>query len=174
MNRPCPLSARELYDLVPKGYGSTYEMDDLPELDIMENVTCEEREPFVDENTTVKTWIAKNTTGVVVAKREGTFTRIEEAPVEENGQIGILVIGHGSTSDSWCAPVRSVVANVSSPYPVELGFLEFVPNETINIAVDKGDVKKEEKKAFKLLWEELKEKLMYKPVDYLFEDVNKS
>ena len=40
--------------------------------------------------------------------------------------------------------------------------------------MEKGDVKKEEKKAFTLLWEELKEKLMYKPVDYLFEDVNKS
>jgi len=40
--------------------------------------------------------------------------------------------------------------------------------------MEKGDVKKEEKKAFTLLWEELKEKWMYKPVDYLFEDVNKS
>jgi formylmethanofuran dehydrogenase subunit E len=41
--------------------------------------------------------------------------------------------------------------------------------------MEKGDVKKEEKKkAFTLLWEELKEKLMYKPVDSLFEDVNKS
>ncbi|MGB7000431.1 MAG: hypothetical protein WBE22_00180 [Halobacteriota archaeon] len=41
--------------------------------------------------------------------------------------------------------------------------------------MEKGDVKKEEKKkAFTLLWEELKEKLMYKPVDYLFEYVNKS
>nr|CBH38887.1 hypothetical protein BSM_23640 [uncultured archaeon] len=29
-------------------------MDGLPELDIMENVTCEERETFVDDNTTVK------------------------------------------------------------------------------------------------------------------------
>jgi sirohydrochlorin ferrochelatase len=105
----------------------------------MENVTCEESETFVDDNTTVKTWLAKNTTGIVVAKWEGTFTRIEEAPVEEYEQIGILVIGHGSPSDSWCAPLRSVVANVSSPYPVELGFLEFVPNETINIAVDKLD-----------------------------------
>ncbi|MGB7002430.1 MAG: CbiX/SirB N-terminal domain-containing protein, partial [Halobacteriota archaeon] len=38
-----------------------------------------------------------------------------------------------------CAPLRSVVANISSPYPVEFGFLEFVPNETINIAVDKLD-----------------------------------
>ncbi len=127
------------YDLLPNGYGSTYEMDGLPELDIMENVTCEERETFVDDNTTVKTWIAKNITGIVVAKWEGTFTRIKAAPVEEYERIGILVIGHGSPSDSWCAPVRSAVQNVSSPYPVELGFLEFVPNETINIAVDKLD-----------------------------------
>jgi sirohydrochlorin ferrochelatase len=127
------------YDLLPNGYGSTYELDGLPELGIMENVTCEEREIFVDENTTAKTWIAKNTTGVLVAEWEGRFTRTEEAPVEAYDRIGILVIAHGSPSDSWCAPVRSVVANVSSPYPVELGFLEFVPNETINIAVDKLD-----------------------------------
>ena len=127
------------YDLLPNGYGSTYEMDGLPELDIMENVTCEERETFVDDNTTVKTWTAKNTTGIVVAKWEGRFTRIKEAPVEEYERIGILVVGHGSPSDSWCAPLRSVVANVSSPYPIELGFLEFVSNETINIAVDKLD-----------------------------------
>ena len=117
-------------------------MDGLPELGIMENVTCEERETFVDDNNTVKTGTAKNRTDIV--------------------------------SDSWCAPLRSVEANVSSRYPVELGFLEFVPNETINIAVDKGDVKKEKKKAFTLLWEELKEKLMYKSVDSVFEDVNKS
>ncbi len=40
--------------------------------------------------------------------------------------------------------------------------------------MEKGDVKKEEKKAFKLLWGELKEKLMYLPVDSIFEDMNKS
>ncbi|RCV63076.1 Sirohydrochlorin ferrochelatase [Methanophagales archaeon] len=131
--------APRYYDLLPNGYGGTYEMDGLPELGIMENVTCEESETFVDDNTTVKTWTAKNTTDIVVAKWEGTFTRIKDAPVEEYEQIGILVIGHGSPSDSWCAPLRSVVANVSSPYPVELGFLEFVPNETINVAVDKLD-----------------------------------
>ena len=127
------------YDLLPNGYGSTYEMDGLPELGIMENVTCEESETFVDDNTTVKTWTAKNITGIVVAKWESTFTRSEETPVEEYEQIGILVMAHGSPSDSWCAPVRSVVENVSLPYPVELGFLEFVPNETISIAVDKLD-----------------------------------
>jgi len=54
----------QYYDLLPNGYGSTYEMDDLPELDILENVTCEERETLVDENTTVKIGIAKNTIGV--------------------------------------------------------------------------------------------------------------
>ncbi len=131
--------APRYYDLLPKGYGSTYEMDGLLELGIMENVTCEESETFVDDNTTVKTWTAKNITDIEVAKWEGTFTRIKEASVEEYERIGILVIGHGSPSDSWCAHLRSVVANVSSPYPVELGFLEFVPNETISIAVDKLD-----------------------------------
>ena len=127
------------YDLLPNGYGATYELEGIPEMGIVENVTCEQSEIFVDEDTLVHSWVARNATGVVVASWEGTFTRVEEAPVEEYERIGILVIGHGSLSDSWCAPLRSVVANVSLPYPVELGFLEFVSNETINIAVDKLD-----------------------------------
>jgi len=36
-------------------------------------------------------------------------------------------------------PVRDVVAEVYLPYPVELGFLEFVPNETINDSVKRLD-----------------------------------
>ena len=52
-------------------------------------------------------------------------------------EIGILVIAHGSSSEAWCAPVRATVANVSLPYPVELGFLENVPGESIEDAVDK-------------------------------------
>ena len=51
-------------------------------------------------------------------------------------KVGILAIAHGSTSESWCAPVRDAVENVSWPYPTELGFLEKVPNETVAIAVD--------------------------------------
>ncbi|MEA1908300.1 MAG: CbiX/SirB N-terminal domain-containing protein [Euryarchaeota archaeon] len=52
-------------------------------------------------------------------------------------KIGVLIIAHGSSSESWCAPVRATVANVSLPYPVELGFLEKVPGESIEDAVDK-------------------------------------
>jgi len=52
---------------------------------------------------------------------------------------GILVIAHGSTDENWCAPVRDAVSEVDLPYPVELGFLEFVPNETINDAVKRLD-----------------------------------
>ena len=127
------------FDLLTNGFGATFEMEGIPEMGITENVTCEESEIFVDEDTLVHSLVARNATGVVLAKWEGTFTRVEEAPVEAYERIGILVVGHGSPSDSWCAPLRSAVANVSSPYPVELGFLEFVPNETINIAVDKLD-----------------------------------
>jgi hypothetical protein len=47
-------------------------------------------------------------TGVASAENS-TFTRVEEAPVEEYERIGILVVGHGSPSDSWCAPLRSAV-----------------------------------------------------------------
>jgi sirohydrochlorin ferrochelatase len=54
-------------------------------------------------------------------------------------KVGILAIAHGSSSESWCAPVRDAVENVSWPYPVELAFLEKVPNETVAIAVDKLD-----------------------------------
>ncbi|KAF5417257.1 MAG: hypothetical protein C5S48_00675 [Candidatus Methanogaster sp.] len=50
-------------------------------------------------------------------------------------KIGVLVIAHGSPSDSWCDPVRNATDEADLPYPVELGFLEFVPNESINIAV---------------------------------------
>jgi len=63
--------------------------------------------------------------------------RVFEFPPPE--KVGILAIGHGSSSESWCAPVRDAVEDVSWQYPVELGFLEKVPNETINIAVDKLD-----------------------------------
>ncbi len=52
---------------------------------------------------------------------------------------GILVVAHGSPQEMWCAPVRAAARNVDLPYPVELGFLEFVPGETINAAVDRLD-----------------------------------
>ncbi|MBA1342227.1 MAG: hypothetical protein C5S52_01325 [ANME-2 cluster archaeon] len=61
----------------------------------------------------------------------------------ENGgadeKIGVLVVAHGSPSESWCGPVRNATDEVDLPYPVELGFLEFVPNETINLAVERLD-----------------------------------
>jgi len=59
--------------------------------------------------------------------------------VENQEKYGVLVIAHGSPSESWCAPVRDAVAEVDLPYPAELGFIEFVPNETINDAVGKLD-----------------------------------
>ena len=58
---------------------------------------------------------------------------------ESKEKYGILVIAHGSPSESWCSPVRDSVSEVDLPYPVELGFLEFVPNETINDAVERLD-----------------------------------
>ncbi|KAB3547670.1 MAG: hypothetical protein C5617_002540 [ANME-2 cluster archaeon] len=61
----------------------------------------------------------------------------------ENGgadeKIGVLVIAHGSPSESWCSPVRNATDEVDLPYQVELGFLEFAPNETINLAVERLD-----------------------------------
>ena len=54
-------------------------------------------------------------------------------------KIGVLVIAHGSPSESWCSPVRNATDEVDLRYPVELGFLEFVQNETINLAVERLD-----------------------------------
>ena len=53
------------------------------------------------------------------------------------GELGVLVVAHGSDEDLWCREVRQVVSNVSLPYPVELGFLEFVPDESIDDAVER-------------------------------------
>ncbi len=57
----------------------------------------------------------------------------------ENEEVGVLVVAHGSTDASWCDDIRDTVANVNLPYPIEIGFLEMVPNETIPDAVDKLD-----------------------------------
>lgn len=62
-------------ELMASGYGGTYEMDGIPEMGIEEKVICEEIETFVDKNTTIKTWIARNTEGVVLIAWEVTFTR---------------------------------------------------------------------------------------------------
>ena len=64
---------------------------------------------------------------------------IPAVAAENKEKYGILVIAHGSPGEDWCAPVRDAVAEVDLPYPVELGFLEFVPNETINDAVERLD-----------------------------------
>ncbi len=64
---------------------------------------------------------------------------IPAVAAENKEKYGILVIAHGSPGEDWCAPVRDAVAEVDIPYPVELGFLEFVPNETINNAVERLD-----------------------------------
>ncbi len=64
---------------------------------------------------------------------------IPAVAAENEEKYGILVIAHGSSSEDWCSPVRNAVSEVDLPYPVELGFLEFVPNETINDAVERLD-----------------------------------
>ncbi len=64
---------------------------------------------------------------------------IPAVAAENKEKYGILVIAHGSPSEDWCGPVRDAVSDVDLPYPVELGFLEFVPNETINDAVERLD-----------------------------------
>jgi sirohydrochlorin ferrochelatase len=54
---------------------------------------------------------------------------------------GVLVIAHGSpaSQEAWNVPVRQVVKELQSqlPFPVELGFLEYVSGEDIHDAVHK-------------------------------------
>jgi sirohydrochlorin ferrochelatase len=64
---------------------------------------------------------------------------IPAVAAENKEKYGILVIAHGSPGEDWCAPVRDAVSDVDLPYSVELGFLEFVPNETINDAIERLD-----------------------------------
>lgn len=52
-------------------------------------------------------------------------------------KIGILVVAHGSSEDTWNQPVRDAVEDVETPFPVEAGFLESVPGEDIPAAVAK-------------------------------------
>ncbi|WP_094229159.1 sirohydrochlorin chelatase [Methanolobus psychrotolerans] len=59
--------------------------------------------------------------------------------ISDNEKVGVLVLAHGSTSESWCTSVRNAVADPNLDYPVEIGFLEMVDNETIPDAVDKLD-----------------------------------
>jgi sirohydrochlorin ferrochelatase len=63
----------------------------------------------------------------------------EDSNVSREDVLGVLVIAHGAPAaqDSWNVPVRTVVQELQSqlPYPVELGFLEFVSGEDIHDAV---------------------------------------
>jgi sirohydrochlorin ferrochelatase/sugar lactone lactonase YvrE len=67
-------------------------------------------------------------------------TSIEEdepASIDDTDNVGILVVAHGSTSESWCDSVRDAIDDANLDYPVEIGFLEMVDNETIPDAVEK-------------------------------------
>ncbi len=67
-------------------------------------------------------------------------TTSEDIPLApENEKVGVLVVAHGSSDASWCDDIRDTVENVNLPYPIEIGFLEMVSNETIPDAVDKLD-----------------------------------
>ncbi len=55
-------------------------------------------------------------------------------------KVGVLVIAHGSTA-KWCDSIKKAVKSANLDYPVEIGFLEQVENETIPDAVEKLDGK---------------------------------
>ncbi len=120
-------------NLTINGYASREVHEDgIPELNISEAVVLEERLTILDDTTQISEWSAVNMAGETVASSEITFMPATT--------LGVLVIAHGSSSESWCAPVRATVANVSLPYPVVLGFLEKVPGESIEDAVDKLNI----------------------------------
>jgi len=50
-------------------------------------------------------------------------------------KIGVLVIAHGSEEEEWCNAIQQAVDNVELPYTVELGYLEFVLEQDIHVAV---------------------------------------
>ncbi len=52
--------------------------------------------------------------------------------------LGVLVLAHGFPG-RWNQQVRELVNKISLPVPVELGFLEFAPSQTINGAIKKLD-----------------------------------
>jgi len=84
--------------------------------------------------------IILSATGPAMAEGEstnGAMDKTVSAFERSGGELGVLVVAHGSDEDLWCRQVRQVVANVSLPYPVELGFLEFVPNESIGDALER-------------------------------------
>jgi len=56
---------------------------------------------------------------------------------KDTSEIGVLVIAHGSREESWCRLIRQAVGEVNLPYPIELGFLEFVSGQTIHRAVER-------------------------------------
>lgn len=62
-----------------------------------------------------------------------------DADIEKTGVLspttGILVVAHGSPEDEWNQPVRDAVESIDCPYPIELGFLEYVEGEDIGTAV---------------------------------------
>jgi sirohydrochlorin ferrochelatase len=57
-------------------------------------------------------------------------------PTKGEESVGVLLIAHGSPKEVWNNSVQEVVKMVNLPYPIELGFLEYVPNRTIGRAVD--------------------------------------
>ncbi|WP_440945046.1 sirohydrochlorin chelatase [Methanosarcina sp. T3] len=69
----------------------------------------------------------------------GASENVPQVGKEETGvstpTTGILVVAHGSSEDEWNQPVRDAVEGIDCPYPVELGFLEFVEGEDIGTAV---------------------------------------
>ena len=84
--------------------------------------------------------IVLSITWPALAEGEGANEAMDKAISafeRSGGELGVLVVAHGSDEDLWCQQVRQVVANISLPYPVELGFLEFVPNESIDDAVER-------------------------------------
>lgn len=75
-----------------------------------------------------------STTTINCASENASYADREETGVL-SPTTGILVVAHGSPEDEWNQPVRDAVEDIDCPYPVELGFLEYVEGEDIGTAV---------------------------------------
>jgi PKD repeat protein len=77
-----------------------------------------------------------HTVNLTIADNNGAMSCYEKKIDIYN--LGVLALAHGFPG-RWNQQVREMVNKITLPVPVELGFLEFAPGQTINSAIKKLD-----------------------------------
>jgi hypothetical protein len=70
-------------------------------------------------------------------------------PQDSSEKLGIIVVSHGYYRDSWNDLVRETVFKVNSVYPLRLAFMDFVPQQDIQKAIE--ELKKEGVKRIRII-----------------------